>query len=61
VTRLARTLKREAQDGTPQIILYHGGVGSSSSKVEQFTGGAFGSGLDEVRQSFAAGYHFLVC
>lgn len=56
VTRIARCLKRKCNDGTPQIILYDPGVGSSASKVDQWLGGAFGMGLEQnIRET----YHFI--
>jgi len=49
VTRIARTIRRTCIDGTHQVINYHPGVGSGGTKLDQFTGGAFGMGLDRVR------------
>lgn len=40
-------LSRTCADGTPQIISYHPGVGTGN-KLDEFTGGAFGMGLDRV-------------
>ncbi len=48
VTRISRVIRRTCLDGTPQVISYHPGVGTSGSKIDQFTGGAFGMGLDRV-------------
>lgn len=45
VTRLARGLRRNCSDGTHQIISYFAGVGTANA-IDQFTGGAFGMGLD---------------
>ena len=45
VTRLARGLRRNCSDGTHQIISYFAGVGTANT-IDQFTGGAFGMGLD---------------
>lgn len=49
VTRISRSLKRVCSDGTSQVVMYHPGIGSGTSMIEQITGGAFGYGLDEVR------------
>ncbi|KAK4463879.1 hypothetical protein QBC42DRAFT_304483 [Cladorrhinum samala] len=46
VTRLSRVLCRTCSDGTHQIINYFAGVGTANS-IDQFTGGAFGMGLDQ--------------
>lgn len=53
---MARCLKRKCNDGTPQVILYDPGVGSSASKVDQWFGGAFGMGLE---QNIREMYHFI--
>lgn len=45
MTRLARGLRRNCSDGTHQIISYFAGVGTANA-IDQFTGGAFGMGLD---------------
>ena len=53
VTRMARCLKRKCHDGTPQVIVYDPGVGSSASKVDQWFGGAFGMGLEQnIREMY---------
>jgi len=46
VTRISRVFRRTCTDGTPQIINYFAGVGTSNA-LDQFTGGAFGMGLDQ--------------
>ncbi|KAB5511673.1 hypothetical protein GE09DRAFT_640670 [Coniochaeta sp. 2T2.1] len=56
VTRISRVLRRTCSDGTPQIISYFPGVGTGSSSIDKFTGGAFGMGLDrDIREV----YNFL--
>ncbi|KAK0704424.1 hypothetical protein B0H67DRAFT_499240 [Lasiosphaeris hirsuta] len=45
VTRISRGLCRTCCDGTHQIINYFAGVGTANT-LDQFTGGAFGMGLD---------------
>jgi len=52
VTRMSRGLCRTCSDGTHQIINYFAGVGTANT-VDQFTGGAFGMGLDaDIRQVY---------
>lgn len=46
MTRISRILRRNCSDGTPQIVTYFPGVGSGNL-VDKFTGGVFGSGLDQ--------------
>jgi len=48
VTRISRVFCRTCSDGTHQIINYFPGVGTANA-IDQFTGGAFGMGLDRVR------------
>ncbi|KAK4195059.1 hypothetical protein QBC40DRAFT_212311 [Triangularia verruculosa] len=55
VTRISRVLCRTCSDGRPQIINYFAGVGTANS-LDQFTGGAFGMGLD---QDIREVYNFL--
>jgi uncharacterized protein (DUF2235 family) len=50
VTRISRVIRPNCQDGTHQIIMYHPGVGSADNAFDQFSGGAFGMGLDEVSE-----------
>ncbi|KAK0623720.1 hypothetical protein B0T14DRAFT_516939 [Immersiella caudata] len=55
VTRISRGLRRNCANGTHQIINYYAGVGTAGT-VDQFTGGAFGMGLDaDIR----AVYNFI--
>jgi hypothetical protein len=52
VTRISRVLCRTCADGTPQVICYFPGVGTGN-KLDQFTGGAFGMGLDrDIREVY---------
>ncbi|KAK0609769.1 hypothetical protein B0T17DRAFT_501294 [Bombardia bombarda] len=52
VTRISRVFCRTCSDGTSQIINYHAGVGTANS-IDQFTGGAFGMGLDrDIREVY---------
>jgi len=46
VTRITRLFRRTCSDGTHQVINYFPGVGTSNA-FDQFTGGAFGMGLDQ--------------
>lgn len=55
VTRISRSLNRVCSDGTSQVVMYHPGIGTGPSMIDQIAGGAFGHGLDEVRSVFAAG------
>ncbi|KAK0736426.1 hypothetical protein B0T21DRAFT_411608 [Apiosordaria backusii] len=55
VTRISRVLCRTCSDGRPQIINYFAGVGTANG-LDQFTGGAFGMGLD---QDIREVYNFL--
>lgn len=48
VTRISHALRRVGLDGIPQIILYHSGVGTGSTKVDLITGGLLGVGISEV-------------
>ncbi|KAK3374642.1 hypothetical protein B0H63DRAFT_437430 [Podospora didyma] len=52
VTRISRVLCRTCADGTHQIINYFPGVGTANA-LDQFTGGAFGMGLDrDIREVY---------
>jgi uncharacterized protein (DUF2235 family) len=58
VVKMASAIAPAARDGTPQVVFYHAGVGSSSgTDLSHWVGGAFGVGLSEIIQS---AYHFLV-
>ncbi len=48
VTRISRALRRVGLDGIPQIIFYHSGVGTGSTKIDMLTGGLLGIGISEV-------------
>ncbi|KAI9698592.1 MAG: hypothetical protein M1820_007391 [Bogoriella megaspora] len=53
ITRLTRALKVTSDEGIPQVIKYHYGVGSQGGVVDKVVGGATGSGLSEnVRECY---------
>jgi uncharacterized protein (DUF2235 family) len=56
VIKLAQIIKPMAQDGTPQLIYYQAGLGTGSNKIDKWTGGIFGWGIDAAIQS---AYQFL--
>jgi len=56
VTKLARAVLPQAVDGTPQIVFYHEGVGTSGG-LDRITGGAFGDGIEK---NIRALYRFIV-
>lgn len=39
VTRLSRAIKAVSQDGIPQIVNYHFGVGTQGGKLDRFISG----------------------
>ncbi|KAH7360619.1 hypothetical protein BKA65DRAFT_189578 [Rhexocercosporidium sp. MPI-PUGE-AT-0058] len=54
VTRISRALRRTGREGVPQIIFYHSGVGTGSSKVDMLTGGLLGIGISEnIREVYS--------
>ncbi|KAI9050104.1 hypothetical protein LZ554_006247 [Drepanopeziza brunnea f. sp. 'monogermtubi'] len=54
VTRISRALRKHGLDGVPQIIFYHSGVGTSSTKVDMVTGGLLGVGISEnIREVYS--------
>ncbi|KAF2445269.1 hypothetical protein P171DRAFT_473106 [Karstenula rhodostoma CBS 690.94] len=61
VTRMSRAIKAVSQDGVPQIVNYHFGVGSSGGRLNRIISGATGEGLgDNVREAYsflANNYH----
>jgi len=61
VTRISRAIKAVSQDGVPQIVNYHFGVGSSGTRFNRLLSGATGEGLaDNVREAYsflANNYH----
>lgn len=61
VTRISRAIKAVSQDGVPQIVNYHFGVGSSGGRISRVISGATGEGLgDNVREAYsflANNYH----
>jgi len=58
VVKMASALTPLARDGTPQIVFYHDGVGTSSGfDLSHWIGGAFGAGLSKI---ILDAYRFLV-
>jgi uncharacterized protein (DUF2235 family) len=61
VTRISRAIKPVSQDGIPQIVFYHFGVGSQGGKLDRIISGTTGEGLADAVQtcySFVANnYH----
>ncbi|KAF2007022.1 hypothetical protein P154DRAFT_180955 [Amniculicola lignicola CBS 123094] len=56
VTRISRAIKPISQDGIPQIVYYHFGLGTQGGVMDRLISGATGEGLgDTVRE----GYSFL--
>ena len=55
VARVAQSISRFDGDGTPQLIYYDEGVGTT--RTEKWSGGIFGHGLTN---KIVAAYHFLV-
>ena len=56
VVKMARAILPQAPDGTPQVVFYHEGVGTSAG-LDHVTGGAFGVGLSKLIEDT---YRFLV-
>ncbi|PSN72072.1 hypothetical protein BS50DRAFT_597501 [Corynespora cassiicola Philippines] len=61
VTRISRAIKAVSQDGVPQIVNYHFGVGTQGGPVNRLISGTTGEGLgDNVREAYsflANNYH----
>ncbi|KAJ4377882.1 hypothetical protein N0V83_000712 [Neocucurbitaria cava] len=61
ITRISRAIKAVSQDGVPQIVNYHQGLGTEGGPLSRFIGGATGKGLSEdVREAYsflANNYH----
>jgi len=58
VVKMASALAPFAQDGNPQVVFYHDGVGSSAGfDLSHWIGGAFGAGLSKL---ILDAYRFLV-
>jgi uncharacterized protein (DUF2235 family) len=47
IVKVAQSVRPTATDGTPQVVYYDGGVGSTEAGL-RLTGGAFGWGLDKA-------------
>jgi hypothetical protein len=56
VSRLATAVAHKCCTGKPQIVYYHPGPGTESSRVARFLGGAFGNG---VEQNIIETYRFI--
>ena len=48
VTRLSRAIKAVSQDGIPQIVNYHFGVGTQGNLVDRLVSGKCGFGAHRV-------------
>ncbi|KAF2021550.1 hypothetical protein BU24DRAFT_22468 [Aaosphaeria arxii CBS 175.79] len=61
VTRISRAIKTVSQDGIPQIVNYHYGLGTQGGKLDRLISGTTGEGLgDTVREAYsflANNYH----
>lgn len=61
ITRISRAIKAVSQDGIPQIVNYHQGLGTEGGPLSRFIGGTTGKGLaDDVREAYsflANNYH----
>jgi hypothetical protein len=61
ITRISRAIKAVSQDGIPQIVNYHQGLGTEGGKLSRIVGGATGKGVSEdVREAYsflANNYH----
>jgi uncharacterized protein (DUF2235 family) len=56
VTKVARSVRPRAHDGTDQIVYYHDGLGTGGA-TDRATGGAFGHGIEE---NIRVLYRFIV-
>ncbi len=61
ITRISRAIKTISQDGIPQIVCYHQGLGTEGGTVSRFVSGTIGKWLgDDVRETYsflANNYH----
>src|SRR5437763_5853410 len=58
IVKMASALTPITPDGTPQVVFYHDGVGTSSGfDLSHWIGGAFGAGLSRI---ILDAYRFLV-
>jgi uncharacterized protein (DUF2235 family) len=54
VTRIARSILPETQDGIPQIVYYQAGIGTEGTWWDHVYGGGTGAGLSEnIREAYA--------
>lgn len=56
VALIARAIRANPDGGSPQLVLYLRGVGSTGMALQQIVDGAFGKGVDE---NIRSGYMFL--
>ena len=56
VTKVARAIRSRDQQGVPQIVFYHEGVGTGGG-LDRWTGGAFGRGIENNIREL---YRFIV-
>jgi uncharacterized protein (DUF2235 family) len=57
VTRISRAIKAVSQDGIPQIVNYHFGVGSQGGKISGTTGEGLGANVRDAYSFLANNYH----
>ena len=61
ITRISRAIKTISQDGIPQIVCYHQGLGTEGGSISRFVSGTIGKWLgDDVRETYsflANNYH----
>ncbi|KAF1836948.1 hypothetical protein BDW02DRAFT_577534 [Decorospora gaudefroyi] len=61
ITRISRAIKAVSQDGIPQIVNYHQGIGTEGGPLSRIVGGTTGKGLaEDVREAYsflANNYH----
>ena len=56
VTKMARAVKTQGDDGIDQVVYYHSGVGTGGP-MDELTGGAFGHGMES---NIRAMYRFIL-
>lgn len=57
VYKIARAVQRTGEDGSPQVVYYHAGVGTGTDIVDRVIGGATGLGISKnIRDA----YNFLM-
>lgn len=54
MTRICRAIRRESDDGIPQVVYYQAGVGTEESLWDHVYGGGTGAGLSEnIREAYS--------